>query len=70
MEIRLDRKYAQADRFVITAEGNAPDACYIQSVELNGKPYPHCYIDHADIMRGGELHFKLGRTPNKSWGIE
>ncbi len=66
----LDRRYARARKFVITAEGNAPDACYIQSVTLNGKPYNRCYIEHEDIMAGGELHFKLGRTPNKHWGVE
>ncbi len=70
MEIMLDRRYARARKFVITAEGNAPDACYIQSVTLNGKPYNRCYIEHEDIMAGGELHFKLGRTPNKHWGVE
>ncbi len=70
MEIMLDRRYARARKFVITAEGNASDACYIQSVTLNGKPYNRCYIEHEDIMAGGELHFKLGRTPNKHWGVE
>lgn len=69
-EIVLDRNYAKARKFVISVEGNAPDACYIQSVELNGKPYNRCYIDHQDIVNGGELHFKMGHTPNKNWGVE
>ena len=70
VEIKLDRQYAKARKFVITAEGNGTDACYIQSATLNGKPYNHCYIEHEDIMKGGELHFVLGRTPNKHWGLD
>lgn len=70
VEIMLDRKYAKARKFVVTAEGNAPDACYIQSATLNGKPYNHCYIEHSDIINGGELHFVLGNQPNKQWGVE
>ena len=70
VEIMLDRRYAKARKFVVSAEGNGPDACYIQSATLNGKPYNRCYIDHEDIIRGGELHFVLGTTPNKAWGVE
>lgn len=70
VEIKLDRRYARARKFVITTEGNAPDACYIQSVTLNGKPYNRSYIEHEDIIAGGELHFKLGNTPDKHWGVE
>ncbi len=68
MEFRLDRRYAHARKFVITVEGNGPDACYIQSATLDGKPYDRCYIDHEDIIRGGELHLVLGNRPNKEWG--
>lgn len=70
VEITLDRRYADADKFIITVEGNGRDACYIQSAMLNGKPYNRCYIDHEDIIRGGKLHFVLGSTPNKQWGVE
>ncbi len=38
VEIALDRRYAKGRKFVVTTEGNAPDACYIQSATLNGKP--------------------------------
>ena len=70
VEITLDPDYAKADKFVITAERDTPDACYIQSATLNGLPYNHCYIDHSDIVNGGHLHFVLGTEPNRNWGIE
>ena len=33
---------------------------YIQSVKLNGKPYNKTYLQHADIINGGELVFEMG----------
>ena len=42
---------------------------FIQSATLNGKPYPKCYLNHTDIMKGGELVFNMGPQPNKAWGI-
>lgn len=41
---------------------------YIQSIELNGKPYTKTYITHADIMKGGVLKFEMGSLPNKNFG--
>lgn len=70
VEITLDRRYAGGRKFVVTTEGNAPDARYIQSATLDGKPYGRCHIDHEDIARGGELHLVLGRKPNRRWGVE
>lgn len=70
MEIKLTPGYANADKFVISARRETPDACYIQSATLNGKPYNHCYINHEDIIAGGELHFVLGSKPNRRWGTE
>ena len=70
MEIKLTPGYANADKFVISTRRETPDACYIQSATLNGKPYNHCYINHEDIIAGGELHFVLGSEPNRRWGTE
>ena len=41
---------------------------YIQSVKLNGKPYTKLFISHRDIMKGGELFFRMGAKPNKKRG--
>lgn len=64
IEIALDPKYAKAKKFVISTEGNAPDACYIQRTELNGKPYSLSRITYDDIVNGGHLHLVLGSKPN------
>ncbi|MFH2096193.1 MAG: GH92 family glycosyl hydrolase [Bacteroidota bacterium] len=40
---------------------------YIQSAKLNGKEYKKGYIDHSDIISGGELEFVMGPKPNENW---
>ena len=50
-------------RFVIEAPGVSDSARYIQSVELNGKPYSRNYIDFDDIEAGGRLVLHMGTEP-------
>lgn len=50
----------------IRAEGLSDDARYIQSVTLNGKNHPYPYIEFNDIMKGGELVFRMG-TEKTLW---
>jgi len=54
--------------FTIVTKNNSPENLYIQSVELNGKPYSKSYITHPDIIAGGELTFVMGPEPNKAFG--
>ena len=54
--------------FTIVTKNNSPENLYIQSVELNGKPYSKSYITHPDIIAGGELTFVMGPQPNKAFG--
>lgn len=54
--------------FKIKAENNSDHNIYIQSVTLNGKPYDKVYINHEDMLKGGELIFKMGAKPNKDYG--
>lgn len=54
--------------FTMEAINASEENIYIQSAELNGKPYTQNYIHHEDIMSGGQLRFVMGNKPNKSWG--
>jgi predicted alpha-1,2-mannosidase len=54
--------------FTVVTKNNSPENLYIQSVELNGKPYSKSYIAHPDIIAGGELTFVMGPEPNKAFG--
>jgi predicted alpha-1,2-mannosidase len=65
--IHLHEPYA-GKTFSIDASGAAPDAPYIQSVSLNGKPHSQNWISFKSISAGGTLHVALGTRPNESWG--
>jgi putative alpha-1,2-mannosidase len=54
--------------FVIKAASQQPSDFYVQSVQLNNKPYTPSYLLHKMIMHGGELQFSLGAQPNYQWG--
>lgn len=56
-------------QFVIEAVGNSMENIYIQSAELNGQSYTKSYILHEDIVKGGNLKFIMGNTPNKNFGF-
>ncbi|OQX78495.1 MAG: glycosyl hydrolase family 92 [Bacteroidetes bacterium 4484_249] len=54
--------------FTITANNNSEKNIYIQSAKLNGQDYTKSFIEHQDIMKGGELVFEMGPEPGKDWG--
>jgi predicted alpha-1,2-mannosidase len=56
--------------FTINAPQNTFTNFNIQSATLNGKAYNRCYIDYADIIKGGTLDLVMGPSPNTQWGIE
>ncbi|WPV02373.1 GH92 family glycosyl hydrolase [Mucilaginibacter sp. cycad4] len=56
-------------KFVIEANNNSKENVYIQSATLNGRPYTHNWISHADIMNGGVLHFEMGDKPAMNRGL-
>jgi predicted alpha-1,2-mannosidase len=54
-------------KLVVSAPGNSARNVYVQSVRRNGRSYDKAYIDHADLMRGGTLEFRMGPQPSR-WG--
>jgi putative alpha-1,2-mannosidase len=55
--------------FSIEAPSNSSKNVYIQSALLNGKPYDKNYINHFDILKGGNLNFSMSAQPNYKRGI-
>jgi predicted alpha-1,2-mannosidase len=54
-------------KFVIVADNLSDANGYVGSVRLNGKPLARAFIRHAELMAGGELHFTMQSTPDKTW---
>jgi predicted alpha-1,2-mannosidase len=54
--------------FTIVAQNNSATNMYIQSATLNGKSYSKSYLNHSDMMKGGQLVLRMGAKPNLKWG--
>jgi len=48
---------------VVRAENQSEENVYVQRVELDGRPHDHRYIEHSDLIAGGELVFYMGPEP-------
>ena len=48
-------------RFTVVAEGLDREHLYVDRIYLNGKRYRKNYIEHADIVKGGTLVFRMRR---------
>ncbi|MFA6457673.1 MAG: GH92 family glycosyl hydrolase, partial [Bacteroidota bacterium] len=53
--------------FTVTAENISEENYYIQSAQLNGKDYPFTFLEHSDIINGGQLLLVMGSHPS-NWG--
>jgi predicted alpha-1,2-mannosidase len=68
--IHLDPKYYSGKTFTIRTVNKSDQNIYIQSVKLNGKALTEPRLYHSDIVKGGEIVFVLGPTPNKNLFVE
>ncbi|MBD1431860.1 glycoside hydrolase family 92 protein [Sphingobacterium sp. DN00404] len=64
IEVRLNKKYYQGDKFVIEAENNSSENIYVQSLNKNGKAQQSITIPFADVVNGGTLKLQMGSEPN------
>lgn len=53
--------------FTIIAHNAGEENPYIQSVNVNGKPYDKSYITHQMIMQGDTVSFEMGNQPGPVW---
>ena len=49
----------------ITREGNG---CYIQSMTINGQAHSHNYLNHSQLLDGGNIRFVMSDVPNRQRG--
>lgn len=53
--------------FTIEAKGLSDSNRYVEKATLDGEAYPHAYIRHADVVKGGRLVLTMGPAPS-DWG--
>ncbi|MEO0332851.1 MAG: glycoside hydrolase family 92 protein, partial [Bacteroidota bacterium] len=61
---------ASEQPFTIRTTNNSAENRYIQSATLNGEPLDHAYLNHQEIVDGGELVLEMGSEPNQEWASE
>lgn len=66
---KMTVKLGNGAELVVIAKNRSKEACYIQSVKLNGKSYNKSYILYDDIKNGAVLEFVMGTKPNTKWGV-
>lgn len=52
-------------RFTVVADGLDAAHTYVGRITLNGKLLDRTYLEHTDIMAGGELRFTMQASPEK-----
>ena len=67
---KSDLTLPNGKHFIIRTEKLNRQNIYIQHAMLNGKPYVKSYLNHSDILTGGELVLFMDKTPSPSWGIK
>lgn len=54
----------------VVIEGGSETKFYTQSLKLNGKEYPSCWLPLSKISKGGKLQFQVADKPNTKWGTQ
>jgi predicted alpha-1,2-mannosidase len=55
--------------FKIIAKNLSEKNCFIREAFLNGNPFNMSWIEHQEIVSGGELVLEMGSTPS-NWGTQ
>lgn len=54
-------------QIVIEGVNAGPENIYVQSLTVNGKPWPRAWLRHGDLKEGATLRFVMGPQPS-DWG--
>ncbi len=60
--------HLQTGTITITASGAGHDSPFVQSLMVNGQPWNKPWLRLSDVRNNGTMAYKLGATPNTSWG--
>jgi len=52
------------NQFVIKANELSTDNLYVESAQLNDTDYSNSYLNHEDIIEGGQLTFNMSNSPS------
>lgn len=61
--IHLDNRYYPGKTFRIRSHHNAPDRCYIERLQWNGKAVQEYSLPHSELVQGGTLEIYVSDKP-------
>ena len=67
---RVTLHLANGKRLVINAESNSTDNCYVSEMSMNGVRYDKNYLEHADLLNGGRIDYRMSAEPNRQRGVQ
>jgi predicted alpha-1,2-mannosidase len=67
---RVTLSLENGKKFVVESHGNSREDVYVEKVKLFGKELEKNFITHEQIMKGGQLLFKMASEPDRSRGTK
>lgn len=64
---RVEIDLANGSTLVINAPNNNSSTPFVRRISLNQTQLDRAWLNHAELMQGGELTFDMGATPNTNW---
>jgi putative alpha-1,2-mannosidase len=55
-------------KLIINAPNNSEDNKYVQELKWNNSTHTKNFINHFDVLKGGELNFDMSNTANQKRG--
>ncbi|NDV95606.1 glycoside hydrolase family 92 protein [Dysgonomonas sp. 521] len=56
------------NKVTIKADNNKKANRYVQSMSVNGQPYPKNYLTHETLLKGANISYQMAAAPNKNRG--
>ncbi|SKB47312.1 GH92 family glycosyl hydrolase [Daejeonella lutea] len=66
---KVTLKLENGKELVIKAPENSSSNVYVQQMKLNGKNHEQNWVSHQQLLKGGELNFKMSASPEMKKGI-
>ena len=67
---KVSLKLENGKQIVINAANNSAQNRYINTLQLNGKPYTKNWLSHQDLLKGAVLNFTMAAKPNQQRGTK
>lgn len=61
-------KLENGKTLIINSQNNSDENFYVQGITRNGQTWTKNYLKHDDLLKGGEIRFNMGKSPDAKRG--